>query len=141
MIRMAVRVLDRLFLVVYGATSPTDRAWCEYLDLVKRQGIDGTIQLVVTDGGGPTAAQRRALGELLAGRSVPVAVVSGSLPVRALVTAMSWFNRSIKAFPSRELRCAVAYLEIPASRVELIEAELGKLRRAIEHTQQAKGGP
>jgi len=43
-----------------------------------------------------------ALGEmeqLLAGRSVPVAVMSSSLAIRAGVTALSWFNRKFRAFP------------------------------------------
>jgi hypothetical protein len=125
---MTFTVIDRLFLVVYGTENPTDEEWNEYLDLVRRHGITRTMQLVVTDGGEPSAPQRRTLNQLLGGYPVPVAVVSGSVRVRGTVTALSWFNRQIRAFPPSALRDAVAYLEIPASRVDLIEREVGKLR-------------
>ena len=134
---MAFKVIDRLFLVVYGTANPSDEEWDAYLDLVKRHGIDRTMQLIFTDGGEPSAPQRRVLNELLGGRPVPVAVVSGSVRVRGTVTALSWFNRKIRAFPPSAMGDAIAYLEIPASRTDLIErevrqlqAELGRGRRA-----------
>src|SRR5580698_8857062 len=96
---MAITVIDRLFIVVYGATNPTDEEWRAYLAMVERHGIDRTMQLIATDGGGPTSSQRRVLNEILAGRAVPVAVVSGNARIRGTVTALSWFNRRIKAFP------------------------------------------
>jgi len=125
---IAFKVIDRLFLVVYGTANPTDDEWNTYVEVMKRHGVDRTMQLIFTDGGEPTAPQRRALNELLGGRSVPVAVVSGSVRVRGTVTALSWFNRKIRAFPPWALGDAIAYLEIPASRTDLIERELHKLR-------------
>ena len=129
---MAFKVIDRLFIVVYGAADPTDEEWRGYLELVERHGIDRTMQLVCTDGGGPTSAQGRRLNALLDGRTVPVAIVSSSARVRGTVTTLSWFNRRIKAFPPAALHDAIAYLEIPVSRSELIEREVGKLRLLLE---------
>ncbi len=134
---VAIKVIDRLFLVVYGTTNPTDAEWDEYLELVRRHGIDRTMQLICTDGGEPSAPQRRLLNELLGGRMVPVAVVSGSVRVRGTVTALSWFNRKIRAFPPSALRDAIAYLEIPASRVDLLERELHKLRLELGQGDRA----
>jgi hypothetical protein len=128
---MAVKVVDRLFIVVYGAAAPSDEEWGAYLRLVERHGVEQTLQLVFTDGGEPTTAQRRRLSELLAGCTVPVAVLSGSPRVRVTVTALSWFNRRIKAFPPSGLRDALAYLEVPASREGLIEREVSILKREI----------
>jgi hypothetical protein len=128
---VGIKVIDRLFIVVYGATNPTDDEWGGYLDLVERHGIERTMQLICTDGGEPTSVQRRQLNELLGGRTVPVAVVSGSARVRGTVTALSWFNRKIKAFPPSGLREAIAYLEIPATRTELIEREIDVLRAEL----------
>jgi len=125
---LAIKVIDRLFIVVYGAHDPTDEEWDDYLALAKRNGIEQTVQLICTDGGAPTSAQRRELNEILGGRTVPVAVVSRSPRVRATVTALSWFNRAIKAFPEKGLRDALEYLEIPASRADLIEGEIQRLR-------------
>jgi hypothetical protein len=128
---VAIKVIDRLFLVAYGTAGPTDDEWDAYLDMVKRHGIERTMQIIYTDGGEPSAPQRRALNELLGGYPVAVAVVSSSVRVRGTVTALSWFNRKIRAFPPSGLRDAIAYLEIPASRVELIERELLKLRLEV----------
>jgi len=129
--RIAYTVVDRLFLVAYGLEAPTDEEWVAYLKLVERHGISRTMQIIATDGGGPTQIQRRYLNDLLAGRSVPVAVISASARVRAMVTAISWFNRAIQAFPPSGLRDAIAYLEIPASRTELISRKLAELRAQV----------
>jgi hypothetical protein len=128
---LAVKVIDRLFLVAYGTASPSEEEWANYLAMVERHGIERTLQIVVTDGGEPTPSQRRRLSDLLGGRFVPVAVVSPSAVVRGTVTALSWFNRKIKAFPPSELREAIAYLEIPTSRIDLIEKELRKLQTGL----------
>ena len=127
-------VIDRLFLVMYGMASPSDDEWGSYLATVERHGIERTMQLIITDGGEPTSEQRRELNELLGSRVVPVAVVSSSARVRGTVTALSWLNRRIKAFPPSELWEALAYLEIPRPRFELVEHELLRLRSRLEGT-------
>jgi hypothetical protein len=139
---LAIKIVDRLFLVAYGPEPPTDQEWSDYLHLVERQGVESTMQIVSTEGGEPTAAQRRQLTALLAGRAVPVAVVSGSARVRTTVTAISWLHRRIRAFPSTSagLRDALAYLEIPTSRADLIERELHKLRTEVDEGREAPGG-
>lgn len=134
---LAIKVIDRLFIVVYGTHDPTDEEWSAYLDLAERHGIEQTMQLICTDGGEPTATQRRQLNEILDGRTVPVAVVSGSTRVRGTVTALSWFNRKIKAFPPSGLRDAIDYLEIPASRADLIEREIRQLRAELDQGSRA----
>jgi hypothetical protein len=134
---LAIKVIDRLFIVVYGARDPTDEEWDAYLALAEQHGIAQTMQLICTDGGEPTATQRRKLNERLGGRTVPVAVVSSSQRVRATVTALSWFNRRIKAFPLSGLSDALEYLEVPASRTELIEREIRLLRLELSQGSRA----
>lgn len=134
---MAFKVIDRLFIVVYGTKDPTDEEWVGYIEDVNRHGIDRTMQLIFTDGGGPTAPQRRHLDEVLAGRTVPVAVMSSSPSIRLMVTAMSWVNRKIRFFPRTGLYDALSYLEIPASRADLIEREMEKLRRSLGRDERA----
>lgn len=128
MMNMTSKVIDRLFLVAYGTRDPTNVEWDAYLDLVDRHGVTRTQQLIYTDGGEPNAHQRRELNELLKGRQVPVAVVSTSVRIRGTVTALSWFNRKIKAFPPSAMKDALAYLEIPEMRRDMIEQEMRKLR-------------
>jgi len=128
---IAYEVIDRLFIVVYGAKDPTDEEWEAYIKLVQRHGIDRTMQLIFTEGGGPTAPQRRYLENILNGRAVPVAVMTSSPAIRVMVTAMSWLNKKIRAFPMTGIADALAYLEIPRSRMELIEREMLKLHRSL----------
>jgi hypothetical protein len=139
---LAIRVIDRLFVVVYGTANPTDAEWTEYLQLVDRHGVDRTMQLIFTDGGQPSVEQRLALRELLRGRTVPVAVVSDSLRARGTATALSWFNIKIRAFSPSALPDALAYLEIPASRLVLIEGIVAELRTGLglQPLERAGGG-
>jgi len=134
---IAYKVLDRLFLLVLRTEEPTDEEWTTYLGVVEAHGIDRTQQLIVTEGGVPTRTQRRYLSERLARRNVPVAVITGNTAVRSIVTAMSWFNRKIRAFPPSGFRDAIAYLQIPASRTELIEREMAKLKAELEDGRRA----
>jgi hypothetical protein len=134
---LAIKVVDRLFIVVYGAQDPTDAEWDAYLSLAEQHGLDQTAQLICTDGGKPTPAQHRKLNERLGGRPVPVAVVSTSPRVRATVTALSWFNRRIKAFHPTALVEALEHLEIPASRTDLIVREIERLRLSLSQGNRA----
>ena len=129
---LAIQVVDRLFIVAYGATSPTDAEWSSYLDLAQRHGIDQTQQIIFTEGGAPTSAQRRQLAALLNGRAVPVAVLSSSARVRVTVAALSLFNSQIKAFPPSALPDALDFLEVPASRANLIAGVVQKLRAELD---------
>jgi hypothetical protein len=137
MTHMTYKVIDRLFLVVFGLVEPSDDEWRTYLKVVESHGINSTRQLVITEGGVPSYGQRKHLNDRLAGRNVPIAVVSGSRSLVAVVTAMSWFNRKIKAFPPSGFREAIAYLEIPASRTELIEREIAKLKCELDDERRA----
>jgi hypothetical protein len=138
---LAIQVIDRLFIVAYGATSPTDEEWSDYLGLVQRHGIDRTQHIIFTEGGAPTSAQRRRVAALLDGRAVPVAVLSASARVRAMVTALSWLNPRIKAFPPSALPEALDFLDVPASRADLIAGALHKLRADVDQEAAASGPP
>jgi hypothetical protein len=129
---MGTAVIDRLVIVAYGSQPPSDHEWLDYLHLVERQGVAETMHLVSTEGGEPTVAQRGQLNALLARREVPVAVISDSNRVRGSVTLLSLLNRRIRAFRCSRLRDAIDYLEIPASRAEVIERTLRRLRSELD---------
>jgi hypothetical protein len=137
---LAIQVVDRLFIVAYGATSPTDEEWSTYLGLVQSHGIE-TKHIISTEGGAPTSAQRRQLAALLDGRAVPVAVLSSSARVRVTVTALSWLNSRIKAFPSSALSEALDFLDVPASRTNLIAGALQKLRAELDQEVPENAAP
>jgi hypothetical protein len=137
---LAVTIVDRLFIVVCGVGGPTDAEWAAYLDLVRRNGVDRTMQIVATEGGGPTSAQRHKLEELLAGRVVPVVIISNSIRVRWRVAIMSCLGRQTRAFRPSDLREALSFLEIPVSRAGLIEREVCRLRQAVTPDGARKTG-
>ena len=131
MSNLAVTVVDRLFIVVCGAGGPSNAEWAAYLYLVRRNGVDRTMQIVVTEGGGPTPPQRRELDDLLAGRVMPVAIISNSILVRWRVLLLACFGRQTRAFRPSNLREALSFLEIPVSRAGLIKREVCRLRQEL----------
>jgi hypothetical protein len=121
---MAVRRVDRLFIVVYGATNPTDDDFGRFLESLNRFGVDGSMHLVVTEGGEPSQEHRARLRALIRGRFVPVAVLSSSRRQRAMVNMQAWFRIPTKAFKMSEVHAALDYLRIPPQRYEHIKTEL-----------------
>lgn len=136
---LAYKVIDRVFLVAYGTEAPTDEEWAAYLGEIERQGVDHTLTIIITGGSGPTAAQRRHLERVIAGHEVPVAVLSDSAAVRAMVAVMSWFNRRLRAFPPEQIYAALSHLEIPTSRAELIQQEIGDLCASLGGDKEPDG--
>jgi hypothetical protein len=130
--RIAYRAIDDLFIVAYGILDPTADEWLRYLDEVGKHGFERTKQLIYTAGGGPNSAQRKLLNDRLDGRQVPVAVMSDSTAIRGVCTALSWFNRAVKAFQPTEFAAALRHLSIPESLAPSIEQEMTSLRAEVE---------
>ncbi len=101
---------------LHAREPPSTTEWLEYVRtcreaLVRRpHDVRG---LVLSDGGAPSSMQRAALNDALGGRHVPVAVVSESVIVRSIVTALGWFNSDIKSFAPIMFQRALAHLGIP----------------------------
>ena len=118
-------IMDRLVMRVHGPLAPSDREWGAYLDFRRAQGIERTAEIVFTLGGGPTRGQRRALGDLMGGRPVPLAILTPSGLVRGLVRVASLLAAGpVKAFDVDRVRDALEFLEVPVTRAQLVEGEL-----------------
>lgn len=128
---MAFKVAGGLFLIVHTKDPPTDDEWTSYVKLVDKQGAEPLPQIVFTEGGGPSAKQRRDFTEMLNGRKIPVVVLTDSTMIRGIVTAISWFNDKLKTFPPVQIKDAFRYLRVPESAWPQIEDELGKLRKEL----------
>jgi hypothetical protein len=111
-------------LLVHGADTPTDREWDDYLRDAEQWLPETTGQLVLTDGGGPTSGQRRALKEMLSRIGHPAfrtAVLSSSLLARGIVLAINLFTPRIRAFQSDATDEALDYVRaLRADRADLI---------------------
>ncbi len=117
---MAFQRVGDYFVLVHNAMAPTEEEWDEWMQQYTYASI-----LVVTDGGAPTASQRKRLktrvDELRASPSyVPnkkepkVAIVTASSFVRGVITALRWFyHDSYAAFPPDHINQALTYLDVP----------------------------
>lgn len=129
---MQFKVVGQTFIVVYGSHNPTNEEWERYLAAVERHGFESTVQLIVTEGGGPDSPQRKLLNDKLKGRSVPVAVISRNPIIRGVVTALSWFNTKIRVFVPSHFADALRHLGLPAADGKALEQEVNELRAALD---------
>ncbi len=141
---LAFELHDSVMLLVHRREAPTDPEWDVYIGECKRlleEAPSGLRALVVTEGGGPTVDQRRRLNEMLAGRAARAAIISESIMIRGIVTAMSWWNPLIKSFRKQELEPALAYVQLPLADLPHILARLDALRASIELPPLPRTGP
>jgi hypothetical protein len=122
-----------LLVSLHTRQAPNDDEWKEYLNLagrllVEQMGSDKIGGLSLSDGGAPSMKQRNALNLLLQRRHVGVAIVSDSIVVRGVVTALHWFNRDISVFAASAMGKAVQRVGVPTAR----HAELFTILRKMQ---------
>jgi len=122
-----------VFVIVHSQNNPTDAEWDAVLkDYSIYYNMFRGI-LVQTAGGAPSAAQREQTTTFWKGKIVPkTAILTSSVVVRAVVTALSWFlpRQRIQAFKDTDLRGALRYLEAE-NEIASIEGALARLRALL----------
>ncbi|HEX2568389.1 MAG TPA: hypothetical protein VH877_02445 [Polyangia bacterium] len=119
---------------VAGDNDYTEQEWSEYIRYVKKTlGTDMLPRALVIAGDAvPTARQRQQLNELLSPvENLKVAVLSGSVVGRGIVTALSWFNSGYRAFPPYALDEALRYLELQGAVANDVKQMVDRLRLEI----------
>jgi regulator of extracellular matrix RemA (YlzA/DUF370 family) len=125
---MAMCKIDRLRIAVHHTSPPTDEQWDRWIALCSEQ--DGPIRVVVeSHGGAPNAKQRRALSDALAGRDLRSAILSDSIVVRGVVTALAWLGVSLRAFPLHDYPSVAAYLGLSNDELTGAIEQLRSLRK------------
>jgi hypothetical protein len=104
-------VSSRLLIAMYGENSPTDADWFKYIEGIASMG-DEVWVLAFSSGGGPTLQQRRQLEDVLGERTGRAAIITPSGNARAIVAAIRWFNRDIKAFAPNDWEAALEFMHI-----------------------------
>jgi hypothetical protein len=108
---MAMRGLDRLAIAVHSEQPPSDEEWAQWIALCRDR--PGALRVLVeTHGGGPNAKQRKALNDALGSRDMRAAILTESLLVRGVVTALAWLGIPLRAFTFDQVRLAADYLEL-----------------------------
>lgn len=120
-----------IMVVIHTSQPPSDLEWQEYVDGVASCDLETMRSIVITDGGAPSAQQRKAINDLLGGRQVPGVVVSPSTFVRGVVTALSWFNPGLKAYPHEDFDKACQYLELSLQEIEEVWVTIHKLAELL----------
>ena len=129
MATMAFQFLDSVAIAVHGHSSPSDEEWRRWVEACRTLAAPNDLPVyIVSKGGAPNAAQRRQLDEAAAGSKPRVAVLSSSVFVRGVVTAISWAqDMKIKSFALDDVDRALAHLGLHPSvrtRVETTVAAL-----------------
>ena len=101
-----------------GRAFASDADWAPYVTLVREAlvadpRLERTYSLAFSDGGSPSATQRREIVEVCAGARAVGAIISGSRLVRGVGTALSWFMPEVKWFAPEDYPRALAHLGVP----------------------------
>jgi hypothetical protein len=125
---MAFKVIGDLLIGVHGSDSMTEEEAQACFQAISKVDIKRARSLVFTRGGGPKAGHRKKLEEMYRGQAVPTAVVSDVRLVRGIVTAMAWFNPSVRAYAPSEVNEALRFLGVPENQWGYIQREAEKLK-------------
>lgn len=129
---MAFWRCDRLYLAVHDSTPPTDREWSRWLTLCGERARSEMRCLVETRGGGPNPRQRKQLTELLDNKDqLRVGILTESMVVRGIITALSWAGLPIHSFAPSAHEQACEWLALSAIERQQVREELPHLRNEI----------
>jgi hypothetical protein len=126
---------DRWVLAVHNDQAPTEPEWDRYLllcnDAMNRTGE--VRALVFTDGGGPTANQRKRLRVALGNRDSLTALITmpDQVMLRAVLAAVRLFNSSLAAYSCVEGRKALTHVGIGVDQADTVRDQARSLAREV----------
>jgi hypothetical protein len=127
-----------LTIFLNGAQTLSDPEWNAYhaalLAQSERHGQARVVIFAGAESATPTPRQRKLSGELAKKRRIVAAVVTDSLMVRGVVTAMRWMGVEIDAVKTVDGACA--FLKCDAAEVRWVLETHDELRRKL-----ARGAP
>lgn len=130
---MLTRKIGTMVVLRENNDTPLDPEWDAFLRLLadNRNNFERLKILVVTDGGGPNAAQRKRLEATLSGKPVRVAVVTDSAKSRFIASAISLINRDHRGFSMKEIGQAYQHLGMTVAECREAEAALKEMEPMI----------
>jgi hypothetical protein len=115
---MGFKIVGPLHIILVGEANPTQGDWDEYIralhaEAKKTADLTQWRTLVITDGGGPNAAQRKNIADLLNGKPSPLAMLTTNSAMRMIIQALRWFNSGVRAYAPAEVDQALQFLGVP----------------------------
>lgn len=132
MTQLAYKFIDNLLVMAQGSGSPSDDEVTAMVEDLKGRDIDALRAIALSQGGGPSMAQRKRLTEIIGGRSMRFAIVSDAVKTRIIGTALGLFSAGVRSFPLAEIDKALEHLELPKERWEMVRGEMQGLLDQIE---------
>jgi hypothetical protein len=128
------RVSTDLVLWLAASDSPTAEEWNDYLQILKAMsgGLPSTQRLrglVISDGGAPSATQRKSSMLAIANHSSRWAVVTSSMIARSTVTVYRWLGLDQRAFGPQEVERAFSFLDVSPAEAREICSEFARLQQ------------
>ena len=130
---MAWRFEKRLLVLVHGARGPTDLEWQRLLTETLELGDEAERRImVVSYGGAPDVDQRKRLASIIGSTPSLTVVMTSSALGRAVTSALSFFNRRMKAVDLNDFEGAFAHLRVNADDRATMRRLRSDLERALE---------
>jgi hypothetical protein len=127
---MAMRRIGRVMIGVHDSEPPTEAEWTRWVMLGRCSAERELRVLVETRGqGGPNGKQRREFADALARLDLRCAIISDSLIVRGVVTAVAWLGVALRAFQPGDHQRAADYLGLTDAELASALAAFVDLRR------------
>lgn len=128
-------IKGKWLLCVYGKHDATNDDVAEIIRVMRTLDLKQIRMLTYTMGGTLTAPQRKEINAVVEGYYPVLAVLIANPLARGVITALSWFNRNVKAFAPDDEFDAFAYLGIPDDLHEHCSDELHRLIEEMENRQ------
>jgi len=124
-------------LALHNRSSPSEAEWTAFWSLIQdhyaQPGAADFIGIVVTEGGGPNARQRKLVSALAKDRLAKGSVISDNPLIRGVVTAFQWLSISqMKSFSPAHAGAAFDYATLTGSERERALRDFTELGEKIE---------
>lgn len=111
-----------LVVCLHQVAAPSASEWGEFCSNLERvQLAEGRFRhLVLSDGGGPTSVQRKQALQTGKYDNQRLAIVSGSVVLRGIGTAMSWFGADTRVWTPANIGEALTWLDLRPREIEFV---------------------
>jgi hypothetical protein len=131
----AFQISDRFMIAVHNTLNAPTPDWNNYIEAILLSPVVVAGFLVYTEGGAPSAIQRKQLRDALIQRgnhTQPAGILTESIIARTAITALNLFlGGTVKAVPPHNIDEALTYIKAPPELWPQLKKTLDELKREI----------